>query len=154
MNLWIILTGIFFLAADQTIKNSLIHTIRPHESIPIIQGVFHITLVLNPGCAFGLLRDHTTILFILIAFVAIGTLIYFLTRLTGNQQLSQLALILMLVGAVSNLIDRLRFGYVIDFLDFRIWPVFNLGDTAITVGASILILRLMLQRKPKPSQSD
>jgi len=77
-----------------------------------------------------------------ISVVAIIFLIYFFKRLKKEDMLYKLAAILLIAGSTSNLIDRLRFGYVIDFLDFRIWPVFNLGDTAITIGVMIFILRL------------
>jgi signal peptidase II len=139
------LAGINFFAIDQTIKFVLVHYLKPAETIPVIKNVFHFTLVLNTGCAFGLFKDQPTLFFLIISFAAIILLIYFLIHLGRENTLSALAAVLLISGSASNLLDRFRFGYVIDFLDFRIWPVFNLGDTAITIGTVIFIIQ-MLQR--------
>lgn len=141
------LTGILFLIADQAIKLFLTRFLKPNDTIPVIKNIFHITLVFNTGCAFGMLKGLSNLFFILISFVAVIFLVYFLNRARGRRLL-ELAAMLVLSGAASNLIDRLRFGYIVDFLDFRIWPVFNLGDTAITIGVAILIFRLILRPKP------
>lgn len=140
--------GIFFLAADQAIKFFLVHFLKPNESIPIIKNILHITLVFNTGCAFGLFKSQPTLIFIIISLTAVIFFIYFLKHIKRSYVFTQLGLILLISGSVSNLIDRFRFGYVIDFLDFRIWPVFNLGDTAITIGVSIFILQLFLKNAP------
>lgn len=136
--------GVFLLLIDQLVKFFLIHSLRPNESIPVIKGVFHITLVFNSGCAFGLFRNQPSIFFLLISSVCVVFLVYFFKRLEDNL-FGKLAAILLISGAATNLIDRLRFGYVVDFLDFRVWPVFNLGDTAITIGTIMFIVNFFFR---------
>lgn len=121
------------------------------ESFPVISGAFHITLIYNTGAAFGLFLNQT-IFFVVISIIAVLFIISFLVsaQLSKGRKstpfLTRFCLALILGGAIGNLIDRLRFGYVVDFLDFRIWPVFNLADSAITLGAIFLIWRLIIGR--------
>ncbi|HLF17436.1 MAG TPA: signal peptidase II [Candidatus Omnitrophota bacterium] len=114
------------------------------ESIPIIQNVFHLTLVHNTGIAFGLFKDYG-IVFIVIPVIAIFLLIFNIYYYRHNNEFLDriyiVAFSLILGGAIGNLIDRIRFGYVVDFLDFRIWPVFNVADSAITIGAVIIAVK-------------
>ena len=111
------------------------------ETIPLINNIFHVTLVHNTGIAFGLFKDYGVV-FIVIPTIAIVLLvfnIYYYRQ--NNEALSRTYIIgfsLILGGAIGNLIDRIRFGYVIDFLDFRVWPVFNVADSAITIGAIVI----------------
>ena len=121
--------------------------------MPLIKGIFHLTLIHNRGAAFGILKNHTP-LFIFISILAV-ILIYFAIQNNKSQKYSfyNISLALILSGALGNLIDRLRLGYVIDFLDFRIWPVFNVADSAITIGAILLgysILKNTETRARKP----
>jgi signal peptidase II len=100
-------------------------------------------LVYNTGMAFGLFRDHGFV-FIVIPAIAIALLIYNIYYYRENERLSRsyiFAFSLILGGAIGNLIDRILIGHVIDFLDFRIWPVFNVADSAITVGAVIILIQ-------------
>ena len=114
------------------------------ESIPLIQNIFHLTLVHNTGIAFGLFKDYGVV-FIIIPTIAIVLLIFNIYYYRhNNEALSRSYIIgfsLILGGAIGNLIDRIQFGYVIDFFDFRIWPVFNVADSAITVGAVIIAFK-------------
>ncbi len=127
-----------FIAAKELLLN---------QSVPVINNIFHLTLVHNRGAAFGLFKNQAP-LFIATAIFAI-ILIYFnfkdkpLKKPFGYK----FSLALILSGTVGNLIDRLAFGYVIDFLDFRIWPVFNIADSAITVGAVLLGWHLLFSKK-------
>lgn len=109
-----------------------------NQSVPVIKGIFHITLIHNRGAAFGILKDQTP-LFIFTSIFAI-ILIYFGLKNTRQRSPSiyKISLTLILGGALGNLIDRLFLGYVIDFLDFRVWPVFNVADSMITIGAILL----------------
>lgn len=141
--------GVLFLVIDQAIKFFLVRSLNLNETIPVIKNIFHITLVFNTGCAFGLFKNQPNLFFLLISLTALIFLIYFFTHLKKENIFYKLAAILLVAGSISNLIDRLRFGYVIDFLDFRIWPVFNLGDTAITIGVAIFALQLIFKPKPK-----
>lgn len=114
------------------------------ESLPIIKNVVHMTLVHNTGIAFGFFKDQG-IVFIIIPIIAVALLvfnIYYYRQ--NNEALSRMYIVafsLILGGAIGNLIDRIYFGYVIDFIDFRFWPVFNVADSAITIGAAIIAVK-------------
>lgn len=111
------------------------------ESLPVIKNIFHLTLVHNTGIAFGLFKDKG-IVFLIIPLIAIVLLIVNIFYYIYNDEpLDRMYLIgfsLILGGAVGNLFDRVQYGHVIDFFDFRIWPVFNIADSAITIGAAII----------------
>ena len=113
--------------------------------IEVVKGIFAIALVRNKGAAFGILQNQTAV-FIAIA-VATITIIIFMLRKSTSGALLKVSLALILGGAIGNLIDRIRFGYVIDFLDFKIWPVFNIADSAITIGAGLLVLCILFFSK-------
>ncbi len=123
---------------DQSSKFFVSGKLKLNESIPVIKGVFHISLIHNYGAAFGILKNNLP----LFIFSAVFAVILISRTLKKNKHqklsLNNISLSLILAGALGNLVDRLRFGYVIDFLDFRIWPVFNLADSAITIGAVLL----------------
>jgi len=124
------------LSLDQLTKFLITKNLFQNQSIPIIKGIFYITLVHNRGAAFGILKNQIP-LFIITSLFAI-ILIYFNLKENKQSKSYSIVLSLILAGALGNLIDRLFFGYVIDFLDFRIWPVFNMADSAITIGAILL----------------
>ncbi len=111
------------------------------ESIPVIENIFHITLIKNYGAAFGIL-PHMRNFFVIMHFLVIILIIYFIRHIPHRQVWLRLGLALQLGGAAGNLTDRLRLGYVLDFLDFRIWPVFNVADSAIVAGVFFLGLGL------------
>ncbi|MCM8795607.1 MAG: signal peptidase II [Candidatus Omnitrophica bacterium] len=136
---------LFILALDQFTKYLVTKSLILHESFPVIKGIFHLTLVANRGAAFGILKDQTLV-FIFTAILVIILISVHLSPIfskglrkdKGKHGVYRIAMAFILSGALGNLIDRLRFGYVIDFLDLRIWPVFNLADCAITLGAILL----------------
>jgi signal peptidase II len=130
----IIIAAIF--ALDQLSKFAANKFFILNQPLGVIKGVFYLTLVHNRGAAFGLLQECTWF-FIATAAVAVICIVFKL-RKEKPPGLNNFALGLILAGALGNLTDRLVFGYVIDFLDFRVWPVFNLADSAITVGAVLL----------------
>lgn len=136
------------LIIDQLTKFLILKNLQPGDSFPVIKNVFHISLVCNKGVAFGLFPDQAEI-FIWISFIAVLIMCYilFYKKVFLNRKSTQVFLSLVLAGAIGNLIDRMRFGCVVDFLDFRIWPVFNIADSAITVGTILLVLQ-MFKRKP------
>lgn len=111
-------------------------------SIPLIPSVFHLTYILNPGAAFGILENQRTF-FVIIGLLMIGAVLYLYPRIPANMRLLRLGTGLMMGGAVGNVIDRIQTGYVVDFFDFRIWPVFNIADIAIVVGVSCIIYTLL-----------
>lgn len=112
-----------------------------------VTGFLNLSLVFNSGAAFGLLGDASgwqNLLFVMVAIVVSFIIIAMVRRLGANDVQVLAGLMLILGGAVGNLIDRLRLGYVVDFIDFYYgvwhWPAFNLADAAITVGAILLVL--------------
>ncbi len=112
------------------------------RSIEVLPGVFNLTLVMNTGSAFGLLREKR-FFFISVTILSIAFIIFYIWKHKTGDIFSLVALSLITGGALGNLIDRVIYGHVIDFLDFRVWPVFNVADSAITIGAAILIFKIM-----------
>jgi signal peptidase II len=141
---------VLILFFDQFSKFLISKNLFLGQSIPIIRDFFHLTLVHNRGAAFGILKNQAVFL-IFVSLFAIALIYSNLKRKdTGSKiSLHRVALGLILAGALGNLIDRLCYGYVIDFLDFRIWPVFNLADSAITIGAVLLGWSLFKDPKQK-----
>ncbi len=127
------------LILDQLTKYLVLRTMELEQSIPIISGVFHLTFVRNPGAAFSMLANQTKF-FIAVTVVVIGLLIWYSRQLRGDSGWARVALGLQLGGAVGNLIDRVRWGSVVDFLDFRVWPIFNVADSAIVTGSIIFVV--------------
>jgi signal peptidase II len=130
------------VALDQLTKALIRYFLLPGQSWPIWSGVFHFSYLQNPGAAFGLLKHQTGLLVAVTAVVVVAILLY-AGRLEPHMVLLRWAMILVLGGAVGNLVDRLRYGYVVDFLDFRVFPVFNVADTAIVTGVGLLFLYLL-----------
>lgn len=124
--------------ADQLSKWAVASSLQLHETIPVIPGVFHITYVQNPGAAFGLFAYQRP-LFIAVAALMIALAVFYRKRIQQESRLFQWAVTIGIAGALGNLIDRLRTGYVVDFFDFRMFPVFNIADIAITTGVILLI---------------
>lgn len=139
MPFWLIV--IMVLALDQGLKLIVQRNMELNQSIPVIENVFHLTYVLNPGAAFGILADKT-IFFILATLIVVGFIGFYYYRTPREKTWLRLGLVLLLGGALGNLIDRVRTSHVVDFFDFRIWPVFNIADIAISVGVGLLILDL------------
>lgn len=137
---WVLITALLVFCGDQWTKRWIADTFMLAESRPVIEGVFHFTYVRNTGAAFGLLTDHTALL----AFVSLIVIVAVLWLAARSRQWDvRLAFGAVLGGAVGNAFDRLVAGAVVDFLDFRIWPVFNVADVAIVCGAVWLGLRLL-----------
>lgn len=142
----ILISGITVLSVvflDRVSKILFSNLLSLGESIPVIRNVFHFTLVHNTGIAFGLFKNQGIVFVIIpiIAVILIGFNIYYYRNSKEVSRIYIVAFSLILGGAIGNLIDRIYFGHVIDFIDFRIWPVFNLADSAITVGAVIILIK-------------
>ena len=140
------------VAADQFTKFLIVSHFAHGDSLPLVPGVFHLTLVFNTGIAFGMFNNNPQLLLAVIT-LSIAVLAYYAPRLAGSGFYTSAAMALILGGAVGNWIDRMRVHAVIDFLDFRIWPVFNLADTAISIGVGLLILKFITE-KPAGADSD
>ncbi len=132
---WIII--ISAIAADRVSKVICRQYLRPLGSIPVIKGVFHLTYVENTGAAFGMLQGNTWFL-ILTSVLVSAVVAYLIWKVKPENRYVKLSLALILGGALGNLVDRVLLGYVVDFLDFRIWPVFNIADSCVVVGAILL----------------
>lgn len=129
----ILLLGVIVAILDQISKHWVVSSLKLHDSIPIVKNIFHITYVQNTGAAFSMLRGKTYF-FVAVSSAIIIAIIYFIGKIPKQKFLLRSMMGLVLGGAVGNLIDRIRFGFVVDFLDFRVWPVFNLADCAVVVG--------------------
>jgi signal peptidase II len=144
-------TALAVLLLDQLTKLWALQRLPPGLPVPVIDGFFSLTLVMNPGLAFGMFAATPAgwrWLVALLSIVALGVLVVVgLRMLPGGGRLTPLALGLIFGGAVGNLLDRGRFGAVVDFLDFYWrgyhWPAFNAADSAITVGVALLALRML-----------
>lgn len=140
MRLFLIFLGVFL--SDQISKLYIINHIELGESWPVISDVFHITHVSNAGAAFSILQ-HQTGLFIAIALLLLGAVVYYYPRLPQGHPLLHIGIGLQAGGAAGNLLDRVRTGYVTDFLDFRIFPVFNIADIGIVIGVGLLFWEIL-----------
>jgi signal peptidase II len=142
----LILIASLVIIIDRFAKFLVFNNLLEGQSIGVVPKIFHITLVLNTGAAFGLFKERNQ--FFIVSSFIVAALIFLYVIFDKEKDIFKLgALGLILGGAIGNLIDRLLFGYIIDFLDFRVWPVFNIADSAITVGSVLLLLRLFLLKK-------
>jgi len=149
------------LFLDQLTKQVVARLLFLHESVPVIPKFFSFTYIRNPGAAFGVFAEQAdgfrTLFFLAVSLIAIVLLLYFLLKVDSRDPVSLVALALLFGGAVGNLLDRIRLGEVIDFLDFYFdsyhWPAFNVADSAITIGISLLVLDSFIHR-PARSDSD
>jgi len=143
------------IVLDQATKYWITQSMRLHESIPVVPNLFSFTYIRNPGAAFGLLAGSSnafrTVFFGVTSFFALALLGTILVRLPRKDWIGQVSIAGILGGAIGNLIDRLRFGEVIDFLDVYLesyhWPAFNVADSAISVGVVCLIIHFAFERK-------
>ena len=128
--------------ADQLTKLLIVDRLMPGESAPLIPSVLHLTYIQNHGAAFGLLQGQQ-VLFVGLAVLVIAWLGRELIK-PSTSWAAAWGAALVLGGAAGNLLDRVRLSYVVDFIDVRIWPVFNLGDSAITIGVALLLWESLL----------
>lgn len=133
---------------DQVTKYIVVSNLELYESIPVINGIFHITYARNTGAAFSILQDKI-VFFIAITVVVSCAIFFTMIRYYNRLDKALLySLALIAAGAIGNLIDRVRLGHVTDFLDFRIWPIFNVADMSV-VGGAILMAWYMFFIEPK-----
>lgn len=142
----ILLVVLIVVFTDQLSKFYIQTHMVPGMSMPVIKDIFHITYILNPGAAFGLF-EHQTLFFLIVAVCLVGGAIYFYPRIPQQYRLLRFGTGLMVGGAIGNVIDRIKTGYVVDFFDFRIWPVFNIADAAIVCGVGCIIFTMIYLHK-------
>jgi signal peptidase II len=152
MTRWLILIALI-IAADQATKLWVLAALEPYQVIPVLP-MFNLTLVFNQGAAFSFLADAggwQRWFFAGLAVAVSVALLVWLKRLGEHERLTGAGLSLVAAGAVGNLIDRLAYGHVVDFLDVYWrswhWPAFNVADSAITVGVALLLLDALLPKK-------
>ncbi len=153
-SLWVGGLALGIALADQVAK-ALVTSVLPVDAslapIPALDAIFSLTYVRNTGMALSLLRDSNAFL-ILVSLVMIGVLLVLYRRLHEEGPWLSLAIGVQMGGALGNLIDRLRLGYVVDYLHIRGLPIFNVADVAIAVG--VLALALTIWRMTPPSAED
>ena len=150
---WLSLAAIVLSAfvADQITKHVVASNLSLGEAVHVV-GPFSIRHVQNSGIAFGLFSNATAAVIVVTALAVAWMLAYF-ARSGARHPVLPVALGLVIGGSISNLADRVRLGYVTDFLDFRYWPAFNLADSFIVIGVGILLAALLLaEREPRPSK--
>lgn len=143
------------LVLDQLTKICIVSKFSLYESVTVLENFFHITYIRNPGAAFGIFAGSAASFripfFLTLSFAAIVGMLFFYKTVTEN--LLRIAISLIMGGALGNIIDRARFGEVIDFIDVHWytnhWPAFNVADSAITIGVGLLILDMVLKEKKK-----
>jgi signal peptidase II len=147
------------LILDQCTKHFVDTHIRRHEIITVIPGFFNLTNVRNPGAAFGIFSDMhgawRSLFFISVTLTAL-IVIAVLIRKT-HERLLVFAFSLIAGGAIGNVIDRVRYGEVVDFIQWYVksyyWPSFNVADSAISIGVALLAIDMLLLKKPEPGDS-
>jgi len=141
---YVFLISLVIIMLDQITKHLVLKYLNPLESFEILP-VLHLVVVSNEGGAFGMFKGIGSALFIGLSIVAIIFVIWLLIRTKKDY----VGLSLIMGGAVGNLIDRLHYGWVVDFIDFSIgkfhWPAFNVADSALTVGVTIIVLAHILE---------
>ena len=161
---WVLLTVLFWiLLSDQWTKHIVQQRLFLHRTVEVIPGFFNLVHVRNRGGAFGIFGGQgdgfSSFLFVAVSLIAIGTILFLFARLKEEETSLSLSFSLVLGGALGNLIDRLHYGAVIDFLDFHLlahhWPAFNIADSAICVGIGLMALELFIRdnRRKTPNSS-
>lgn len=143
------------ICLDQLTKLLVSWNLTLGDSLPVIPGLFHLTLVRNTGMAFGLLSAATIpykpVLVTVLSLVALAAVAFYALHAPAGERLSRMGLAFILGGAAGNIIDRLRLGYVVDFLDVfyqgNHWPAFNVADAAICTGVGLLMLETVFRRE-------
>jgi signal peptidase II len=154
--LWI--AGVI-VALDQVTKALIDDFMTLHESRTIVEGLVRLTYVQNRGAAFGILSEaglpYQSLMFSVVSLLALLAIALYAWRMPVQSRLPQTALAMVMGGAVGNLLDRARLGYVIDYVDMywgpHHWPAFNVADSAITVGVALLVIDIL--RNPEMDES-
>ncbi|WP_278676045.1 signal peptidase II [Acidaminococcus fermentans] len=148
------LTQIFLVVLlDRITKSFITHTMTVGMSIPVIPGIVSCTYVLNPGAAFGLL-EYKRAFFVAITLAAAGAIFLFRDHIHREGPKARLGTGLFLGGALGNLIDRIATGYVIDFVDFHFWPVFNVADIFICLGVGLIVWSMLENENKKDNRLE
>jgi signal peptidase II len=142
------ITYFVVLFVDQVSKALALSLLPFFSPRPFLGNIIFLTLTRNKGAAFGMFPAASVLLLILSTSVVLG-IFYFSKKIGKLPVLYQIAIAMVIGGASGNLLDRLTYGVVVDFIDFRIWPVFNFGDSAIVIGGILLGFLLLFSRQWK-----
>ena len=134
--------AIIWLVLDQASKYYVMNHFALGESLPVIQNLFHLTYIINRGAAFGMLTNQRWF-FLAVAFVLIIVYGFYRNRVNNGPLSLRVGTALLIAGAIGNGIDRYVLHGVVDFFDFRIWPIFNIADIGICVGVVCVIYYLL-----------
>lgn len=140
--MYLLLLSVFVIVLDQLSKYYVVMHFHVGESVPVIENVFHWTYILNPGAAFGMFEGNRWF-FVVIALSVVFALAHFKDEIMESDLWTRYGTALFVGGAFGNVIDRVRQGLVIDFFDFRIWPVFNVADISICCGVGMIVWSIM-----------
>ncbi len=151
-NLAIITLSLAIITVDRIVKFYIEEYLTVGEMVPVINNVFSITRVQNVGAAFGMFQGMT-FLFILAAVMVFGLFIYFYQTVLEDNRLI-IAAGMIIGGTVGNLMDRIYFGYVIDYLDIAFWPTFNLSDSFLVIGMLLLLTYIGFSGKKEISSDS
>ncbi len=135
------------IAFDQIIKLSIVNNMDLYDSISIIPNIFYITYIVNTGAAFSMLKGNFLALIVIPVIVIILLYGYMFVKRKEMLFIEQTAMAMIISGGIGNLIDRIATGKVIDFLDFRIWPVFNIADILVSLGCVTLIVAVLFSKE-------
>lgn len=158
-NTYVFLMGVAALVVilDQAVKLLVVAKIPAYGSVAVIPGFFDLTHIYNTGGAFGFLAGKSSVFrhlfFLTASVIAMGMIVYLYLKTPPDYLFLRLGLAMILGGAVGNVIDRIRLGKVVDFLDIHVrglhWPAFNIADSAITVGILIFVYHLLFKKLPE-----
>lgn len=156
--LFIVCIGILFL--DQWTKHLVQEKLLLQQRIEVVPGFFNLVHVRNTGGAFGIFGGVRgglgSLLFIVVSVIAIGSIVFFFVKIREEERTLFVSLSLILSGAIGNLIDRIHYGEVVDFLDFHLrsyhWPAFNIADSSICIGIGLMALELFVRDRKKKSK--
>ncbi|PKM85178.1 MAG: signal peptidase II [Firmicutes bacterium HGW-Firmicutes-11] len=137
---FLLIAGIVLL--DQLAKYFISSNMELHQSIPVIRDIFHITYIHNDGAAFRLLQGQQGFLILVTSITLVAVLVYLYRIRTNGHWSMLLSLALLCGGGIGNLIDRIRFRYVVDYLDLQIWPIFNIADICVVAGCGMLLIHM------------
>ncbi len=149
-----IILSVLVLALDMLTKRLAVFFLEGGGSVPILQGILHFTYVENTGVAFGMLQDRR-IIFITVSLAVLVVLGLYFYKTKRRDRFLKFGTALVFSGAVGNLIERVFNGYVVDFIDFRLinFPVFNVADIAVCVGAVLLLLHFLFDMSDEEKKS-
>lgn len=154
---WVLLFGVaaFTIMVDQLTKWIVVQTLDYGETwapIPLLNDIFDITYTRNTGAAFGMAQDFGNI-FLLIAVIVVGAIVYYYRNLPTNSWVVRLTLGLQMGGALGNALDRITRGFVVDFFHLHGWPIFNIADSVIVVGVVVLVVILWREDRQRIAQN-